>query len=69
MSPGSVGLYQINFRIPEVPSGTPRCSRPGTVGPGGYVITSNLTISIQAGTSFDSIGICVEVDGGLTGSP
>lgn len=48
--PSNVGIYQINFQIPDVPVGTPRC---------GGAISSNLTVTI-AEQSFDGAGICLE---------
>jgi len=50
--PGLVGLYQINFLVPNVPSQTPRCEGE---------VRSNLTVSIGKDRSFDGAGICVEV--------
>lgn len=52
LSPSAVGLYQVNFVVPEPPSGTPPCS--------GSVL-SNLTVSISGELSFDGAGICVKV--------
>lgn len=53
--PGQVGIYQVNFKIPEtVPGGTPPC---------GAAIQSNATVTI--GTSglpgSHSAGLCVDV--------
>lgn len=48
--PGYVGLYQINFIVPQPPAGILSCS--GTV-------QSNLTVSVGGQTSFDGVGICV----------
>lgn len=53
--PGSVGLYQVNVRIPEPPPGTPACD--------GYVGT-NLTITVMALSypgSMDGVGVCVDM--------
>jgi uncharacterized protein (TIGR03437 family) len=50
LTPGFVGLYQINFTLPQPPVGTQACS--GTV-------HSNLTVSVGGQTSFDGAGICV----------
>jgi hypothetical protein len=50
LTPGSVGLYQVNFVIPSSPQTVIAC------GPG---ITSNLTLTIVGATSFDGAGICV----------
>ena len=50
LTPGFVGLYQINFIMPPPPEGTQACS--GTV-------QSNLTVSVGGQYSFDGAGICV----------
>jgi uncharacterized protein (TIGR03437 family) len=50
LTPGFVGLYQINFILPQTPVGTQACS--GTV-------QSNLTVSLGGQYSFDGAGICV----------
>jgi hypothetical protein len=50
LTPGFAGLYQINFTVPPVPSGTPGCG-------GAW----NLTVTVQGTTSFDGAGICVQV--------
>ncbi len=57
LSPGSVGLYQINFRVPEIPSGTPSCGEILDFGP----VNSNLTVTVIGPTSFDGAGLCVRV--------
>jgi hypothetical protein len=49
--PGAVGLYQINFQVPQPPPGTPRC---------GSGIDSNLTVTIQGAQSLDAARLCVE---------
>ena len=48
---GYVGLYQINFVVPQVPVGIEACSF-GT-------IQSNLTVSVGGLNSFDGAGICI----------
>jgi uncharacterized protein (TIGR03437 family) len=50
LTPGSVGLYQINFTVPQPPPGTPSCPSNGGV--------SNLTVSIGI-LSFDGAALCV----------
>jgi uncharacterized protein (TIGR03437 family) len=52
LSPGSVGLYQLNFFVPAVPAGTLPC---------GDAVYSNLTVSFVGFTSFDGASICVAV--------
>jgi uncharacterized protein (TIGR03437 family) len=49
LSPGSVGLYQLNFVVPTADYSF-RCGGP---------IQSNFTVSIIGSTSFDGAGICV----------
>jgi uncharacterized protein (TIGR03437 family) len=52
LSPGYIGLYQVNFLVPSAPAnGLPQC---GTNG-----VQSNLTVSIGGQFSFDGAGICV----------
>lgn len=51
LSPGSVGLYQINFRVPQPPASTPPC---------GNGVDSNLTVTIQGFQSFDGAKLCVQ---------
>jgi uncharacterized protein (TIGR03437 family) len=53
LSPGSVGLYQVNFKVPRPPPGTPFCPVAGA--------SSNLTVTITGEASFDGAAICVEV--------
>lgn len=52
LSPGSVGLYQVNFTIPQPPPGTSAC---------GGSLQSNMTVTITGVTSSDGGGICVAV--------
>lgn len=52
LTPGFVGLYQINFVVPAPPAGTPACSQ---------TVASNLTVTIAGGSSFDRAAICVAV--------
>jgi uncharacterized protein (TIGR03437 family) len=65
LSPGSVGLYQINFAIPTAPTDTPPCSS-GPSGFGFQPISSNLTISV-ARDFVESVGICVDVTAPVQG--
>jgi hypothetical protein len=57
VTPGFVGLYQVNFIVPPPPRGLDPCVLP-FVAFGNYVVT-NLTVSIGANFSFDGAGICV----------
>jgi uncharacterized protein (TIGR03437 family) len=51
LKPGSVGIYELRFTVPELPAGATGCSSS---------IRSNLTVSIGRTTSFDGVAICVE---------
>ena len=50
LTPGFVGLYQINLMVPSSPAGLQACST---------TVQSNLTVSVGGQTSFDGAGICV----------
>lgn len=60
LTPGQVGLYQVNLTIPPPPAGTPVCgsmTEANLTAP----VESNLTISIMAsGQSFSGAAICVD---------
>jgi len=59
-TPGYVGLYQINFVVPPMPTGTIQCTPltpEGSIPQGG--IQSNLTVSFGGRSSYDGAGICV----------
>jgi hypothetical protein len=47
---GYIGLYQINFVVPQPPAGIEACSG---------AVYSNLTVSVGGLFSFDGAGICV----------
>ena len=53
LTPGQVGLYQINFVVPAPPAGTQVCGAP---------VESNLTISVTTadGRSLSGAAICVD---------
>ncbi len=56
-APGYIGLYQVNFVVPPLPTnGIPRCTGIPT---GTAYVQSNLTVSIGGQYSFDGAGICV----------
>ena len=62
LTPGFVGLYQINFIVPPAPAGLPACVDPRTIGPGlsGFRYPfSNLTVTLVGFWSFDGAPICV----------
>jgi len=61
LTPGQVGLYQINVRLPDRFPSVPPCD--GTAPPSGgstNVVQSNLTIDIGGVNSFDGAAICVQ---------
>jgi uncharacterized protein (TIGR03437 family) len=69
LTPGQVGLYQINLRIPSpIPSigkcGLPFSTPGGTANPPRIslynIVQSNLTIDLGADASFDGAAICVQ---------
>jgi hypothetical protein len=62
-TPGYVGLYQVNFVVPPVPSGTPACVDSTSLppAPGQNFVMSNLTVSVGGLFSFDGARICVAV--------
>ena len=49
LTPGEVGLYQINFRLPAFSDSLPACQEP---------FHPNVTIHIAAWASWDDAGIC-----------
>ena len=56
---GYVGLCQINFRVPPVPKGLPKCNIPS--GPAQILgVRSNLTVTVSETFSFDGAAICVD---------
>jgi len=56
---GYVGLCQINFRVPPVPKGLPKCNIPS--GPAQILaVLSNLTVTVSETFSFDGSAICVD---------
>lgn len=60
LTPGFVGLYQINFRIPSPPGPVLPCV--GSVGSGANpfnAVLSNLTVTLVGFSSFDGASICV----------
>jgi uncharacterized protein (TIGR03437 family) len=60
LTPGFVGLYQVNFKVPPMPPGTPPCVRSLGFGANPFAsVLSNLTVTVVGRTSFDGAGICV----------
>jgi hypothetical protein len=65
LTPGEVGLYQINVKIPDSIPAIGRCTTgsntTGTQSLSPYnTVQSNLTIDIGTATSFDGAAICVQ---------
>lgn len=61
LTSGYVGLYQINFVVPQPPAGLPPCLPP-TPGP---TFQSNLTVSLGGSSytsTYDGAGICVSTN-------
>jgi len=56
LTPGFVGLYQVNFVVPELPPNY-------LVACGTELGRTNLTVSIGRGASFDGAKICVQIKG------
>jgi uncharacterized protein (TIGR03437 family) len=50
LAAGKVGLYEIKFRVPDLPQDAPLCEGSGD---------ANLTVSLGRGASLDSVGMCV----------
>jgi hypothetical protein len=59
LTPGEVGLYQINVRIPSSLPPLGRCTPGAQPGLPYNSVLSNVTIDIGANTSFDGAAICV----------
>jgi uncharacterized protein (TIGR03437 family) len=51
LSPGSIGLYQLNFTVPSPPNGTQACGAP---------VWSNLTVTFVGPDSYDGARLCVK---------
>lgn len=61
LTPGQVGLYQINVKLPDsFPSVQPCDRTPPTSGGATNIVQSNLTIDIGSMNSFDAAAICVQ---------
>jgi uncharacterized protein (TIGR03437 family) len=60
LAPGFVGLYQVIFKVPPMPPGTPPCVRSLGFGANPFAsVLSNLTVTVVGRTSFDGAAICV----------
>ena len=60
LTPGFVGLYQINFFVLGQHTGIPACDDITTVAPGANFVQSNLTVSFGGAFSFDGAAICFD---------
>ena len=64
LTPGQVGLYQINVKLPDTFPPVDPCTTAsvitGTAGTLSNVALSNLTISFGGVSSFDGAAICVQ---------
>ena len=54
LTPGQVGLYQINVQLPKSFPQVPPCSTTDAT------VRSNLTIDLNGGFSYDGAPICVQ---------
>jgi uncharacterized protein (TIGR03437 family) len=60
LTPGFVGLYQINFRVPAPPAGVAPCVASLGFGANPFAnVLSNLTVTLTGRISFDGAAICV----------
>jgi hypothetical protein len=62
LTPGFVGLYQVNFTVPAAPAGLPACVNSARVGGGANSFAfafTNLTVTLTGANSFDGAAICV----------
>ena len=60
LTPGQVGLYQVNVRIPDALPQIPPCTDRTIPGPLSAFVQTNLTIDIGGVNSFDGAAICVQ---------
>ena len=58
LTPGYVGLYQVNVIVPSLPLEALPCYPVSILN--GVQIESNLTINIGGSASFDGVGVCVQ---------
>jgi uncharacterized protein (TIGR03437 family) len=56
---GYIGLYQINFVVPQPPAGLQPCVDFAAAPAFSQAVQSNLTVSVGSAYSFDGAGICV----------
>ena len=55
LAPNYAGLYQVNFKVPAPPPGTPACLTSGSV-------QSNVTITLVGDYTYDGAQFCVRTD-------
>jgi uncharacterized protein (TIGR03437 family) len=61
LTPGFVGLYQVNFLVPSPPAGVDPCAVSSGLEFNPFaVVRSNLTVTLIGRVSFDGAAICVE---------
>jgi hypothetical protein len=60
LTPGQVGLYQINVKTPDPMPPVGACTTSGATLLPINIVQSNATINIGAGVSFDGAAICVQ---------
>ncbi len=53
LTPNYAGLYQVNFKVPTPPAGTPRCFQEN--------VLSNVTVTLLGHETFDGAQFCVKV--------
>ena len=58
LSPGSIGLYQVNFTVPTPPDSLQPCPDTNAVIP--LLVSGNLTLTFSDRYSSASVGICVD---------
>ncbi len=60
LTPGAVGLYQINVKLPDTFPAIPPCAFHSPSQPLSAVVRTNLTIDIGGQTFFDGAALCVQ---------
>jgi hypothetical protein len=60
LTPGQVGLYQINVKLPDNLPPIPACTGIAPASSINNYVQSNLTIDIGGINSFDGAAICVQ---------
>jgi hypothetical protein len=60
LTPGQVGLYQVNVRVPNPRTAIPKCTTGAQSLSLHNAVQSNLTIDLGAAASFDRAAICLQ---------